>query len=166
MGWWSKDIMGGDSPLDVEDAIYDICKVEKFPDEGDTGVITPKRFEKHWDEIIKFVRGEENNSYYDEHAIAFQVLGVMMMRVGAPISDDLKKEIIAASQTDAWAYDPEHGDEERKAIVDGFHKAIEAYDGTPIVIKSRGLFEVIADRMSKGKTGLVNVGKNISNEEE
>lgn len=36
MGWWSKDIMGGDTPLDWEDEFYGICEVEKWP-EGKRG---------------------------------------------------------------------------------------------------------------------------------
>ena len=75
-----------------------------------------------------------------------------MMKTGAPISEELKAEILENSKTDEWASE----DEERKQIVEGFHTAIESYDGTPIVIKSRGLFEVMAEHIADGKTGLIN----------
>lgn len=34
MGSWSYDIMGGDTPLDFEDMIYDICDMVKFDEDG------------------------------------------------------------------------------------------------------------------------------------
>ena len=47
MGWWSKDIMGGDSPLDVEGKIFEICNVEQFPEDDSVGKLTKKDFEKN-----------------------------------------------------------------------------------------------------------------------
>jgi hypothetical protein len=150
MGWWSKDIMGGDSPLDAKDEIYGICNVEEFGDDGRE--ITREDIEANLPEILEKFRGTENNEYYSDRAIYFQVLGVLMMETGAPISEELKAEILENSKTDEWASE----DEERKQIVEGFHTAIESYDGTPIVIKSRGLFEVMAEHIADGKTGLIN----------
>jgi hypothetical protein len=49
-----------------------------------------------------------------------------------------------ACRTDEWASE----NEERREAVEGLHKALVAYDGsTPIVIKSRGLFEVMAEKL-------------------
>lgn len=145
MGWWSKELMGGDSPLDAKDAMYSICGVNEFP--GDSHVdLSKEDFEKNMDEILNFCRGEENSPYYAHRAIAFQVLGVLMMKCGAPINDELKKEIIENSQTDYWA----ENDDERKEIVRNFEQTIEKYDGTPIEIKSKGLFEAIAEHLAAG----------------
>jgi hypothetical protein len=155
MGWWSKDIMGGDSPLDVKDGIFDICGVDEFGEDGRD--ITRKDIEDHMPQILDFVRSHENNDYYDESAIAYQVLGVLMMKTGTPITEELKQEILENSKTDSWA----ESDSERKEIVGNFHTAIENYNGTPVVITSRGLFEAIAEHMSQGNTGLVNKGKGI-----
>lgn len=156
MGWWSKDIMGGDSPLDAKDEIYGICGVDEFGDD-ERKEITREDIETHLPTILEAFRKQENNDYYDEKAIYFQVLGVLMMKTGTPISPELKQEILDNSQTDSWAKE----DLERGEIVENFHVAIEHYDGTPIVIRSRGLFEVINDHIENGGTGLVNVGKNI-----
>lgn len=156
MGWWSKDIMGGDSPLDAKDEIFGICGVEEFGDD-EVRELTKEDFEKNMPQILEFLREQENNDYYDEKAIGFQVLGVLMMKAGAPISPELKQEILDNSQTDSWAKE----DMERGEIVENFHVAIEKYDGTPLVIRSRGLFEAINDHIENGGTGLVNVGKNI-----
>ena len=143
MGWWSTDIMGGDTPLDYKDEIFEICGVEQFPDEGPTGELTKEHFAKHLDKIINdVITPAVNNDYYDRFAIACQVLGVLMMKCGADIDEDLKKRIIIGSKTDSWANE----DDDRRISVDGFNKAIEAYDGTPIEIKSKGLFQVIAEK--------------------
>ncbi len=147
MGWWSKDIMGGDSPLDAKDEIYGICKVEEFGDNGRE--ITREDLEANLPRILEKFRGTE---YYSDRAISFQVLGVLMMKTGTPIPEELKAEILKNSSADEWASE----DEERKQIVEGFHAAIESYDGTPIVIRSRGLFEVIIEHVASGKQGLVN----------
>lgn len=156
MGWWSKDIMGGDSPLDAKDEIYGICGVDEFDDENGRK-LNRKDFETHLPEILESFRKAENNDYYDEKAISFQVLGVLMMQTGTPISAELKQEILDNSQTDSWAKE----DMDRGQIVENFHVAIEHYDGIPIVIRSKGLFEAINDHIENGGTGLVNVGKNI-----
>lgn len=157
-----KRHIGGDSPLDFEDDIFGICVVNKFPEDFNLGEdkpveLTKKDFEMHLPKILEHLRKQENDEFYDEFAIGFQVLGVLMMKCGAPISDELKAEIIQASETDSWAKE----DAERKTIVDGFHEAIRSYNGKPIIIRSRGLFEVIADHLASGKEGLVNKGKGI-----
>lgn len=148
MGWWSKDIMGGDSPLDVEGKIFEICNVEQFPEDDSVGKLTKKDFEKNLPTILEHLRKIENNPYYDEFAIGYQVLGVLMMKCGATIDEDLKIEIRSASETDSWAAE----DDERREIVNNFHKALDSYDGTPIEIRSRGLFEVMAQHFSEGKS--------------
>jgi hypothetical protein len=150
MGWWSKDIMGGDTPLDAKDEIYGICNVEEFGDEGRE--LVREDIEANLPKILERFRKAANNDYYSDRAIYFQILGVMMMKTGTPIPEELKIEILENSSTDEWAVE----DEERKQIVEGFHTAIKAYDGTPIHIRSRGLFEVIAEHIESGKTGLVN----------
>jgi hypothetical protein len=157
MGWWSKDIMGGDSPLDVKDEIYGICEVDEFPEDGSHKKISKADLEKHLPKILEFLRKQENNDYYDEKSIGFQVLGVMMMEAGAKISEDLKKEILEESAEDSWAKE----DKERDVIVKNFEEALRTYIGKPVVIRSKGLFEVISEKISSGTPGLVNTGKNL-----
>jgi hypothetical protein len=61
-----------------------------------------------------------------------------------PIPDHLKREMRIAAMNDDWAGE----EEERKAVMDDFLKVLEDYDGTkPIVINSKGLFEVMAEKM-------------------
>ena len=158
MGWWSKDIMGGDSPLDAKDEIFNLCEVDEFDgDDGHTD-LTKEDFTNNMEKILEFVRGGENNDYYDEKAIGYQVLGVLMMKAGAPISQELKDEIIENSKTDSWAKE----DSERGSIVEKFHNTLSLYEGKhSIEIRSKGLFEAINDHIANGNTGLVNKGKDI-----
>ena len=159
MGWWSKDIMGGDSPLDAKDEIFNLCEVDEFNDDDDGHTdLTKDDFTNNMEKILEFVRGEENNDYYDEKAICYQVLGVLMMKAGAPISQELKDEIIENSKTDSWAKE----DSERGSIVEKFHDTLSLYEGKhPVEIRSKGLFEAINDHIANGNTGLVNKGKDI-----
>ena len=158
MGWWSTDIMGGDSPLDVKDEIFEICEVEEFDDNDGHTDLTKEDLVNNLEKILEYIRKQENNDYYDERAIAFQVLGVLMMKAGAPISEELKAEILKNSKTDSWAQE----NEERAQIVNLFHQALEVYDGKhPIEIKSRGLFEVMAEHLNSGNKGLINKGKGL-----
>ncbi len=158
MGWWSTDIMGGDSPLDVKDEIFEICEVEEFDDNDGHTDLTKEDLVNNLEKILGYIRKQENNDYYDERAIAFQVLGVLIMKAGAPISEELKAEIFENSKTDSWAQE----NEERAQVVNLFHQALEVYDGKhPIEIKSRGLFEVMAEHLNSGNKGLINKGKGL-----
>jgi hypothetical protein len=140
MGWWSTDIMGGDTPLDFEDEFYGICKVEKFPEGGRMAILTKEDLEENLGEIVSFL--EDNR--WGEQNIGYQVLTVLMLKAGARIPESLFGAMEDACRTDEWASE----NEERREIVEGLHKALVAYDGsTPIVIKSRGLFEVMAEKL-------------------
>ena len=153
MGWWSHDIMGGDSPLDAEDSIYEICGTEKFPKnfkfgEDQAVEVTAEALEANLPAILEMLK---KDSY--EPWIGYQVLGVMLMKSGAAISKELKETILQSVEDDEWGQE----DAKRKEILVNFGKAITAYDGTPIVITPKGLFEVIANHLSEGKEGLVNL---------
>jgi hypothetical protein len=147
MGWWSKDIMGGDIPLDFEDLLYGLAKVEKFPEDVDGNTIgmadIPVKSLTH--EVINaYIAYIEKDKY--EKEIGYQVLGVMMMKIGAPISKELKAKIIEAAQLDEWAM----ADTDRAFIMGQFIGILSAYEGTPIEIKSKGLFETMAEKLNEG----------------
>ena len=85
MGWWSSDILGGDTPLDYQDEILDIISGGYLTDND----ITAEQFE-NMDEV--FVNSKIDSialTKYDK-SIAYQVLAVIGMRVGARISMQLK----------------------------------------------------------------------------
>lgn len=140
MGWWSTDIMGGDTPLDFEDQFYDICKVNKYPEKGKRNNLSKEDLENNLTEIVNFL--DENR--WGENHIGGQVLAVLMMRAGASISDNLKAAMIEACEEDQWAKE----DYERHETINGLISALNAYDGTPIEIRSRGLFEVMEEKLN------------------
>ena len=143
MGWWSTDILGGDAPLDYEDAIYDICGIDKFPEEGGKARISAAVLEENLAEIIVMI---DEDAYDNE--IGYQVLGVMMMASGAEITPDLRFEIIRSCNEDDWAKE----DEERQRSILGLLGALDAYDNkTPIIVKSKGLFEVMSEKLGTDK---------------
>jgi len=137
MGWWSTDIMGGDTPLDFEDEIFDICKVEKFPDEGGRNELSKEDIEQNLGEILAML--EKSNDY-----IGYQVLSVLMMKTGARIPESLFSLLEDSCHLDEWAKESD----ERKESVDGLLAALRAYDNqNPIIVRSRGLFEVMAEKL-------------------
>lgn len=114
MGWWSTDIMGGDPPLDFQYEILEICRVDL--DEDPDSVLTAQELEQHLPQILVDLRA-------DGRSVGFQVLGVMMMRAKAPISPELKDEIIKRAKMDEWARE----DAERAEVIQDFCTAVANY---------------------------------------
>jgi hypothetical protein len=151
MGWWSTGIMAGDSPLDWEDEIYNLCGVEKWQEDSDKMAKIPKsRLEANLTKITKVIERESGW----EKQIAYQVLGVMLMRSGCEISQKLKSSIVSAAEQDEWATE----DGERKKSCGDFAKKVKAYEGKPTETPSKGLFEVFAEAIKGGQKegGLIN----------
>ena len=146
MGWWSEDIMGGDSPLDLQSFIYDALDINQYPNDDYEKVVKIPKDAFNYEKIIKYLKDKDADNYYltgDDGNIFHQVLGVMMMEVGAPISDELKANMIIAAEQDEWANE-DGGNEDRKVRMNNFIATLKSYNGTPTVIISAGLFETIA----------------------
>jgi hypothetical protein len=151
MGWWSTGIMAGDSPLDWEDEIYSLCGVEKWQEDSDKMAKIPKsRLEANLTKIINVIERESGW----EKQIAYQVLGVMLMRSGCEISQKLKSSIVSAAEQDEWASE----DSSRRKDCMAFAKKIKDYGGKPTETPSKGLFEVFAEAIRDGQKegGLIN----------
>lgn len=146
MGWWSDDVMGGDTPLDLQSFIYDALDINQYP-EGDEDISIPAdAFD--YKKIVKYLKDREGNDYWlkgDTGNIFHQVLGIMMMESGAPINKTLKAKMIKAAKLDDWACE---GDEDRRDKMDSFISVLNQYDSsTPTKINSKGLMETIADTL-------------------
>jgi len=140
MGWWSEDIMGGDTPLDIEGLIYDFLKIE-FWDENDNKSVIPKEAFKDEAKLIKYITQKQSGWGCDTE-IFYQVVAVLMMRSGAPISEKLKGYIYEACDDDDWAVI----DNDRYRKIEELRKAVQDYDGiNPVEINSKGLFEVMME---------------------
>jgi hypothetical protein len=143
MGWWSKTIMGGDSPLDFEDNFYHICKVEKWP-EGKRGMAPlPKNaIESNLNLLIDDINREEG--WYQQ--IGYQVLAVKMLQVGCEISEGLKAKMIQTCNEDEWAQE----DAEREKHCKGLARKLKAHTNVPTEVESKGLLEVFAEKIANG----------------
>lgn len=148
MGWWSKDILGGDTPLDYQEDILNIISGGYLTERD----VTAEQFE-NMDEV--FVNGKIDSiaQTKDEKSIAYQVLAVIGMRVGAKISIKLKTLMASHIRQDEW----KNEDNDRRVIIGNLMDALYNYDGTtPVKINSQGLLEVYAEHKANGKTGLIN----------
>jgi len=142
MGWWSTDIIGGDTPLDWEDEFYNIAGIEKFHEKGKINYIPKKLLEQKQNEYSDLLDCTEG---YREPEIGYQVLAVMMMRAGASIDPIIKGKMFTAAIGDRWSQECS----ERRETIQGLISALKQYDGkTPILIRSKGLFEVMYEKLS------------------
>ena len=147
MGWWSTDILGGDTPLDWEDEFYGLAGVDKFEGapKGKVNYIPADVLDKMQ---FEFAARLDASDKWSEPEIGYQVLAVMMMRAGASIDPEVKGKMVTAALGDEWAKE----NSEREETIQGLVTALSQYDGsTPIMIKSRGLFEVMAEKLGGGE---------------
>lgn len=145
MGWWAKEIMSGDFPLDVEDEIFDILQIEKYPEDPH-----PKNLIR--DTLNEMLPVILQNKYIVQDEIGMQVLGHTIITHGAEMPEEVKKLVLEACDNDEWSRE----DDERKSIVQAFKEQVQNYTGKKVAIKRTGLFEKIANHLAEGKTGLVN----------
>jgi len=146
MGWWSKTIMGGDTPLDFKSEFFDLAGVDQF---NDREIKVKKAFEESQDKFIKGIDkvlkrwgcGKPGSAYYnDKKSIAFQVLAVQMMTSGCVIKEELKSLMLEWIPKDEWASE----DNERKKRIDELIEILNGYADNPVDIEREGLFEVLA----------------------
>jgi len=143
MGWWSKTIMGGDTPLDFKSEFFDLAGVDQFNDKRSK---VKKAFEESQDKFIKGIDkvlkrwgcGKTGSDYYnDQKSIAFQVLAVQMMVHGCVIKEELKTLMLEWIVKDEWAGE----DPEREKRINELVETLKNYDNKPTSVKSEGLLE-------------------------
>lgn len=142
MGWWSATVLGGDGPLDWHGDLCDVMGVE-MTDEGEGYygyAYTRELVEKHMGAMMNKVESETW-----EPAIGWQVLGAIVLKVGATIPDGLKVAVIQATKDDEWA---KEGDAERIRWMDELAQAIEkAPPGKRIDLSQEGLLGQILKKI-------------------
>ena len=141
MGWWSTDILGGDTPLDFLYEIGQMVDSEDLYTERDIDGVKEK-LEGLIPCIDKGTVFEEDEY---EFYIGYQVLAVKMLEYGVKLPEKTKKALIHYINEDEWAKE----DEERKETIENLISAIKNHDGEKLEIRSRGLFEVMGVKLSK-----------------
>lgn len=148
MGWWSAAVMGGDGPLDTQGDILEKIGLDDAW-YGD-GLITEKmldsarkKYEKYLPTLIKEI--EDDGDDYTN--VGYQALGAVTMRLGFPISAELKERIIEAANDDEWARE----DEERAEVMKSFIEDLNKYDNktpTELSMADEGLLFALAKRIN------------------
>jgi len=145
MGWWSATIMGGDTPLDLEAKIYAMLGIEMYTKKTDKKRKIPKaKFEKEQNRVVKEILNLEEG--WDSTTVGMQVLGTMMMEVGAKMSDNNKKLILNGAKNDEWA----KTSSERKEYIKAFISTVKSYNNKPTIIDYESLGEVFSKHSGSG----------------
>ena len=151
MGWWSEDIMGGDTPLDFQGSIYEKLGSNWQASQSEKKRVFDQASAKTLAELIPTIVtqwgcGEPGEDFHtNETSIGYQVLAVEMMGCGSPISDSLKADMLQWIPLDGWSQE----DEDRKAKITELVEKLNSYHSFPISIESKGLMEVFQERVAK-----------------
>jgi len=160
MGWWSKDILGGDTPLDMIWSFEKQFNTESlYPLENWSGYTRTKvkqSIENDKKGFWKAVKHAEEMAGYEGTQIALQVAAVLWLNSGAKMDGLHMGAFIKAAQEDKWAKE----DEERKAVMDNLIENIKNYYEAQqkgmtdvfITVSSEGLLEKIDKHICKGHT--------------
>jgi len=100
MGWWSADVLGGDTPWDFIGNYARICGVPDAVDDCDMPLsypITRALLEANMDRCV------DAAVKHHDSGIGFQVLGYLILCTGAKANKQLVSLIVRAAEDDAWA---------------------------------------------------------------
>jgi hypothetical protein len=139
MGWWSKTVMGGDEPWDWESDFAHVMGVG-FDKDTRRYAYTRPLVEEHLHALL--TRIEQFSRPWNVH-IAHQVLGVVIMNVGADAPPELREGIAMAAERDEWAEE----DEERRGYMTELAAKIRAHKAGEIVTLKR---EYLMDKIHDG----------------
>jgi len=131
MGWWSTNIMGGDTPLDFQSKVYEELGKSQFPNgfDGDEYEPTPEDFNSNPNLYDKLFTEEFRRNWgKDSYNIAKQVFAYMLMKAGGKMTDEVRAETTQACDDDEWAND----DLERAAHIRNLKSHIQNYDHSPV----------------------------------
>jgi len=149
MGWWSTDILGGDSPLDWKSALYNKIDIQYEDNFGYRTLKPNDMSNKTQNNLIQYVLESTQKSFdewgeCDSRSIAMQVIALMVIESGAKVTKKNKKELSKWIKLDDWATE----DDERKDNIDDLLSVIKEYDSTPMIYQGKGLFQKLAETIS------------------
>lgn len=149
MGWWSTDILGGDSPLDWKSELYNKIDIQYEDNFGYRTLKPNDMSNRTQNNLIQYVLESTQKSFdewgeCDSRSIAMQVIALMVIESGAKITKKNKKELSKWIKLDDWATE----DDERKDNIDDLLSIIKQYDGTPMKYQGKGLFQTLVETIS------------------
>lgn len=112
MGWWSDNVMGGDTPLDYLNEIAEICGLHITAG-------NPYRFNKEILEtnLERIALNIQNNKVFeDDNEIAWQVLGHLVIEHDVSLPEAIKGYILASFEWDVLS----KKNTKRKNIMDSY----------------------------------------------
>lgn len=155
MGWFDKGLFDGDTPMDIEASYAEALgftsdiSVLDLEEPGEFANWTGKArdawdWAKMMDKAREFVGAQE---------IAFQILACWAMAAGVPINDAMKARLAAEIKADK----PENwiDTEGRRAEINRLLKALEQYDGSPLLWDSLPLEKTEAQILQRQEFGLM-----------
>lgn len=149
MGWWSTDILGGDSALDWKSALYNKIDIQYEDNFGYRTLKPNDMSNKTQNNLIQNVLESTQKTFddwgeCDSRSIAMQVIALMVIESGAKVTKKNKKELSKWIKLDDWATE----DDERKDNIDDLLSVIKEYDSTPMIYQGKGLFQKLAETIS------------------
>jgi hypothetical protein len=148
MGWWSEDIMGGDSPMDIA-CMFDREFGTEIKDSEWGDYDLPKRVAGT--KVLEF--GEKCIADYFDFEEVFQAIGFIMIDNGMPMTDRVRKKVLAATDLEieggAESWSSPKG---RLKKLREFRSIVETYPrvgAATTMPHQTGLFEKLAEALSK-----------------
>jgi hypothetical protein len=144
MGWWSTEINGGDTPMDIEGCLASFMGLNQDEDADADEWLTPVSSGWLTMEVVEAFLEKETDLLdesidHNETSILFTVLGALLMEAGAAIPEDFRKRITVHARHDTWA----ETSEERKVVIEEFIETLENYvDGTPTELARGSFFDL------------------------
>ena len=91
----------GDDAVDLEAHFIDICGVNLYDYFEDEKALTREKFQKHFDDILCLVENYAPD-FPEYNNIAYQMLGLFILKLGAKLPGDVRERIIDATD---WKID-------------------------------------------------------------
>lgn len=117
-------IMGGESQMDIEWEIVQICGIEVSDYIEDDRLLTRELIEKNLKKIVKYVK-QEQNSY-----VAHQVLGYIILKTGSNLPETLQIDILRCASWQGekhfWSQNPSW-EKPRKFFLKDFKTKIRSH---------------------------------------
>lgn len=172
MGWWGVTAMSGDAPSDAMWKFKSIIGLRaSFWDRFERITTSKKAREEiakvraainsHLGQCIAWCETQQNDEYYDDYCIAYQVLSIFIMNHGADFPDWLRGQCIECCVNDTWGQE----DERRLNAMLSLINDVLDYEDGEIKIESepdQGLLGALftsLDKAARGEEiGLINDG--------